>query len=180
MGWEEELFAVLEDLEEQAGAAFGAERDAEVLDRARSEYGTVTLASRLMASIGRAISLTVLGAGPVAGELCRVGDGWALVRAADQEWVVATTAIGSVRGLSERAVPEVAWSPLARLGLGSALRRMAEAQERCVLHLRDGTRVEAVPVRVGADFVEVATGDGAAQRRILLAQASLAAVQRRG
>ena len=40
-------------------------------------------------------------------------------------------------------MPEVAWSPVARLGLGSALRRLAEAGERCVLHLADGRLLEA-------------------------------------
>ncbi len=59
-------------------------------------------------------------------------------------------AVVAVHGASERSVPEVAWSPIARLGLGSALRRLADAGERCVLHLVDGTMHEAVLRRVGA------------------------------
>ena len=34
MSWEEELFALLDDLEEQAEALYDAERDAELADRA--------------------------------------------------------------------------------------------------------------------------------------------------
>ena len=70
----------------------------------------------------------------------------------------------------------VAWSPLARLGLGSALRRLADAGERCVLHLLDGTSHDAVLRRIGADFVEVTVGEG---RTVLVALDALAAVQSR-
>jgi hypothetical protein len=75
-------------------------------------------------------------------------------------------------------VPEVAWSPVAKLGLGSALRRIAEAGEPCLLHLVDGSRHEVLLRRVGADFVEVTAGDGAV-RLELVPFAALAAVQRR-
>ena len=81
-----------------------------------------------------------------------------------------------VLGSSERSTPEVAWSPVARLGLGLALRRLADAGERCVLHLRDGTRHEAVLRRVGADFVEAQVGAG---RLELVAFSALVAVQSR-
>ena len=57
MSWEHDLFALLDDLEGQAAAAWEADREAELADRARTEYGTVTLASRLMASRGRDVSL---------------------------------------------------------------------------------------------------------------------------
>ena len=77
---------------------------------------------------------------------------------------------------SSRAVPEVAWSPVSRLGLGSALRRLADARERCVVHGLDGTSRDAVVLRVGADFVEVSTGEG---RSLLLARDAIAAVQSR-
>lgn len=175
MPWEEELFAVLDDLEGQAGAAFAAERELELADRTRAEYAAVTLASRLNASLQRPVSLQVHGVGRVSGELVRVGAGWCLVCGGAQEWVVALPAVAAVEGASERSVPEEAVSPVARLGLGSALRRLAESGERCVLHGRDGTAHDAVVVRVGADFVEVRTG----RRWLLLAFAGIAAVQRR-
>ena len=65
---------------------------------------------------------------------------------------------------------------VARLGLGSALRRLADAGERCVLHLLDGTSHEATLRRVGADFVEAVEGEG---RIVLVAFAAVAAVQSR-
>jgi len=180
MTWEAELFAFLDDLEQQAEAAYDAERAVELADRSRAEYHHVSLASRLMASVGAELVLDLRGTGPVSGVLERVGAGWCLLRgsAADraQDWVVRNDAVLRVRGASDRSVPEVAWSPVAALGVGSALRRIAGSGDACVLHLVDGGRHEAVLRRVGADFVEAQVGEG---RLELVAFAALAAVQRR-
>ncbi|WP_243057990.1 hypothetical protein [Nocardioides sp. SR21] len=176
MSWEDDLFALLDDLEQQAEALYAADRDAELADRSRAAYGAVTLASRLMASLDTDLRLEVQGVGTVAGGLERVADGWCVLRGPAQDWVVCLPAISAVHGASDRSVPEVAWSPVARLGLGSALRRLADAGERCVLHLRDATSYDALLRRVGADFVEATVGEG---RSVLVAFSALAAVQSR-
>lgn len=177
MDWDERLFSVLDDLEQQAEALYDAERDAELADRSRAEYGAVTLASRLMASVDAEVTLGVVGVGPVSGVLRRIGSGWLLLAGTTGDWVVPLTAVSTVRGASVRSVPEVAWSPLTRLGMGSAFRRLADAEERCLVHLVDGSRLDARVLRVGSDFVELAvTG----QRVELVAFAGLAAVQSRG
>ena len=178
MGWEEHLFALFDDLEQQAEALYDAERDLELADRSRAEYHHVSQASRLMASLDREVVLDLLGGGTVAGILTRVGTGWCLVRGSAQAWVVRTGAVLVVGGASERSLPEVAWPAVTRLGLGSALRRIAESGERCVLQLVDGARHEAVLHRVGADFVEARVGEDAA-RGVLVAFTALAAVQSR-
>jgi hypothetical protein len=175
--WDEQVFALLDDLEHQAEALFAADRAGELADRSRSEYATVGLASRLMASIGREVRLDVRGPGQVSGVLQRVGTDWCLVHGPAQDWVVRLPAVLAVEGASERSLPEVAWSPVARLGLGSALRRLADAGERCLLHAVDGTRRDVVITRVGRDFVEALVGEG---RSVLLALDSVAAVQSRG
>lgn len=176
MGWEDDLFALFDDLEQQAEALYDAERGAELADRSRSEYQQVSLATRLMASVRDDVVLDLLGVGAIAGTLERVATGWCLLRGAAQDWVVRTDAVTAAQGVSVRSVPEVAWSPVARLGIGSALRRVAESGERCVLHLVDGSRHDGVLLRVGADFAEVRT---AADRVVLVAFGSLAAVQSR-
>ena len=83
---------------------------------------------------------------------------WCLLGAAGQDWIVRLPAVVAVRGLPGHAVAEEAWPVTARLGLGSALRRLAEGREECRLRLRDGTAYDAHLGRVGADFVEVLTG----------------------
>jgi hypothetical protein len=176
MGWEDDLFALFDDLEDRAAALYDAEREPELADRSRAEYRQVTLASRLMASVGSDVTIEVLGVGAVAGRLERVADGWCLVSGAAQDWIVVLAAVAAVQGAAERSVPEVAWSPVAGLGLGSALRRLAESGQRCVLHLSDGSARDGVLRRVGGDFVEVRTGSG---RVLLVAFVNLAAVQSR-
>lgn len=176
MAWEDELFALLDDLEQQAEALYDAERDADLADRSRAEYAQVTLASRLMASVDREVAIDVRGVGQVTGTLQRVGAGWCLVSGAGQDWVVRLAALNRVRGASERSVPEVAWSPLAGLGLGSALRRIADSCDPCRLHLVDGAQHEVVLTRVGQDFVEAS---GVDRQSLLVPFGQLAAVQRR-
>lgn len=177
MGWEDELFALFDDLEGQASALAAAERGAEHADRSRAEYQSVTLASRLMASVGTEVAVGVTGVGTITGTVDRVASGWLLVSAGEHDWVVNADAVATVERASVRSIPEVAWSPLTRLGLGSALRRIAEAGERCLLHLRDGTRYEGTLRRVGADFCELVVGEE--RRMILVSFAALAAAQSR-
>ena len=181
MGWEDDLFALFDDLEGRAEALYDREREPELADRSRAEYHQVSLASRLMASVGTDVTLDVAGVGPVAGRLDRLGDGWCLVSGASQDWVLLVAAVGLVHGAADRSVPEVAWSPVARLGVGSALRRLADSGERCVLRLRDGSVRDGVIRRVGHDFVEVVEGVEGVEGKVLLlvAFAQLAAVQSR-
>ncbi len=176
MSWERDLFAVIDDIEQEAAAAFAAEREAELVDRARSAYAEVTFVSRLMASVDREVTLHVRGVGPVRGRLQRVGPDWCLVDATSRDWVVPLAAVSRARGLSQRALPEVAWSPVARLGLGAALRRVAGTAESCLVHQLDGDRVELVLTRVGADFVEGTGVDGGV---VVVRLAGLAAVASR-
>lgn len=176
MGFDEELFGFLEDLEQQAQALYDAERESELADRRRAEYAGVTLVSRLMASVDTELTVDLRGVGPVSGRLLRVGPDWCLVHAAGTDWVVRLAAVKVVEGGSARSVPEVAWSPVSRLGLGSALRRLADAETRCRVHCIDGTVRDGRVARVGADFVELVVAEG---RVALVAHDTVAAVQSR-
>lgn len=176
MGWDEELFALFDELEGQAEALYDLEREPELQDRSQAEYAAVTLAGRLMASHDGTIGLEVAGVGHLDGRLTRVAGSWCLVTARHQEWIVPFNAIGAVVGASARALPEVAWSPLARLSLTSALRRVAESGGRCLLFRRDGSRIEVTLRRIGRDFLEAVMGT---ETVVLVPFAALAAVQRR-
>ncbi len=176
MSWEDQLFAVLDDLEQQAQGMFAAERDLEILDLGRAEYNQVTLASRLMASVDRQIGMEVLGIGTLQGVLRRVGTRWCLVQGPAGDWVIRLEAIAAIQHASLRSVPEIAWSPVTRLGFGSALRRLAEAGEHCLVHQLDGVQHDVRLRRVGADFVEAVAGEG---KTLLLNFAAIAAVQSR-
>jgi hypothetical protein len=174
--WDEQLFAFLDDLEQHAEAVYDADREGELADRRRSAYAEVTLAGRLMATVPSEVVLDVQGVGSVEGVLRRVAADWCLVHGAAQDWVVPLRAVVGVMGASARALPEVAWSPVARLGLGSALRRLADSGERCRVHDTGGGVRDVVVIRVGHDFVEATMGK---DTTVLLALASVAAVQSR-
>jgi hypothetical protein len=177
VSWEEELFGYLDDLEGRAAALYDAERAPEIADRGRAEYRSVALASRLMASVDVDLSLELTGIGAVAGRLVRVARGWCLLQGPGQEWVICLDAVAAVHGASERAVPELAWPAVAKLGLGAALNRLADSGQPCTVHLTDGGRHDGTLLRVGADFVEVTTGEEG--RIALVAFGHLAAVQSR-
>lgn len=177
MGWESDVFAVLDDLEQQAVALYDAERLPEIADRSRAEYQQVGLTSRLMASLGTGVALTVQGVGTVVGHLDRVAAEWCVLSGPAQDWVVRVAALVALDGASARAVPEIAWPVTSRLGLGSALRRLGEAGERCVVHRLDGAQHDGVVRRVGRDFVELDGGADTGHRVTLLPFTALAAVQ---
>ena len=150
------LFDFLADLEARAGAVLHRDRAEQVRDRARTAYAEVTLESRLMASLDATVSCEVRGVGRLSGTVSRVGAGWCEVATTDRTWCLDVSAVRTLRGASARAVPREAWHPADRLGLPSVLRRLAEEERQCVVHLDDGARREGVVTRVGADFFEVA------------------------
>jgi hypothetical protein len=159
MRWEERLFDLFDDLEQQAEGLALIGRDAEVAELSRAEYAQVDLAARLHASVGRPVRLGVCGLGLVEARLAGVGEGWCLVANGQTEWLVRTAAIRSARGLSQRGRAAVARSVTARLGLTSTLRGVAETRAEVVVHHLDGTSQRGLLGRVGADFVELAVGN---------------------
>lgn len=111
------------------------------------------------------------------GSLARVGPDWCLLAGPRQDWVVRLAAVGAVRGLSPRSRPEAAWSPVDSLGLASALRRLVQAGERCVLRTTAGGAHEALLRRVGADFVEAVAWSRPREDPWLVPLTALVAVQ---
>ena len=165
MSGEHDLSDLFEDLEQQAQGLRLADRDAEVADRARAEYAVgVDLAARVHASLGRPVALGVRGVGTLEGTLASAGPDWCLLAAAGGEWLVRLTAITLGRGLSERAVVERARPVSGRLGIGSALHRLAEARTPAAVHGIDGARVRGRVARVGPDFFELRVDDDGSGR----------------
>jgi hypothetical protein len=157
MRWDDRLGDLFDDLEQQADGLVLSQRDAEVAELARAEYAQVDLASRLHGSIGRRLLLDVQGFGMLEGDLSRVGVGWCLLGSGAQEWLVRLAATGSLRGLAERGIAVQARPVTARLGLASALRRVADDRAEVVLHRVDGTTTRGRLLRVGVDFLDLRT-----------------------
>jgi hypothetical protein len=153
----DDMGQLFEDLEQLAQGLHLADRDAELLDRSRSEYAEVTFEARLHASVGDRVTLTLAGVGPLEGTLDRVGQGWCLLESTvpGQQWVVPLQAVTRAAGLSLLAVSAGARGAVDRLPLRSALREVAEARAEVVLYHSDGTQCRGSLARVGADFVEL-------------------------
>ncbi len=163
MRWDEQLLGLFDDLEQQAEGLALAERDALVAEQSRAEYAGVDLAARLHGSTGARVQVDVTGLGSLDGTVLRTGDGWCLLAVGGREWIVVIAAATALRGLAEGGVGERARPLTGRLGLGSALRGVAESGGEVVLHLRDGAVTRGVLGRVGADFVEVRPGSDPGQ-----------------
>jgi hypothetical protein len=178
MRWEDRLVDLFDDLEQQAEGLALAERDTEVAELSRAEYARVDLDSRLHASAGHRVALEVVGLGRLGGVVRRLGADWLLVEDGQAEWLVRAAAVAQATGLSPRAVHPSQRPVTARLGLGSALRGVAEERAAVRLHRLDGGTVTGVVRRVGADFVELAGEDGRGEV-VVVALGALAAVRRR-
>ena len=164
------LRAVFEDLEQQAAGMHYAERDAQLLDRARGEYATVSFASRVHASVDREVHLTLGSGRVVGGRLTQAGLDWCVVvpEVSGEVWVVRLAAVVAAQGFSGRAVPKAARAITARLGFGSALHRLAGESPVTRLHSTAGPCMRVRIVRIGADFVEAEPVDTAMGGRAAL------------
>jgi small nuclear ribonucleoprotein (snRNP)-like protein len=160
MGWEESMFAVFDDLEQQAAGLHLAERDAEVADLSLAEYSGVSLGARLHASLGREIRVRLVGGHAVAGRLAGVGEDWMLVVDRSSEWIVRHAGILTLTGLSSRADSEETWSVTDRLTLRAVLRRLSAVNEQCLVHFADDQQMAGRVGRVGLDFFELHVGVG--------------------
>lgn len=162
MSWEQRLFDLFDDLEQQAEGLSRTERDAEVAELAVAGYSEVAFGARVHASVDADVELSLAGGESVRGRLARAGADWCLVETAAPvgECLVRLAAVRAARGLSTRAVPEPSRKVSAKLGWGAMLRSLAEDR----LPLRalglDGHRRQGVVRRVGADFFELADETG--------------------
>ena len=155
------MFALFEDLEQQAAGLHLVERDLEVAELTVAEYSRITLAERLHASLDHDLRVRLVGGRQVAGRLARVGADWLLLVDGAAEWVVRTAGVVSIAGLSARADHEETWSVVDRLSLQALLRRLSADSAACLVHLVDDQQLQGRIGRVGKDFVEIHVGEGA-------------------
>lgn len=160
MRWEQ-LFA---DLEAQFDELAEAELLAELAERQRIEFGTVTLVARLSGSLGEPLRLRTIAGTAVTGVLRRLGPDWALVdESPGRQSVVSLAAVTVVDGLS-RAAGSAPTGVAAKLTLRAALRGVARDRSPVSVIVpgsagtEGGTATELTGTidRVGADFLELA------------------------
>lgn len=174
------------DLEAQLDAAQRAELDGEVADRSRREVARLRLADRLRMARGAPVTVGLVGAGVVGGELVSAGPDWLLLGASRRsDILVVLSAVSWVTGVPAQAA-EPAATPVveSRLDLGYVLRGIARDRAPVTVGLQDGTVLSGTIDRVGADFVDLAehpTGEprraGAVRAVRTVASAAIAVVR---
>lgn len=154
MRWDE----LFDDLEAQFDEAETADLAAEVTDRTRREVSLLRLVDRLRSVIGQPLTLRLLGAGVIEGELTALGPDWLLLaELGGREALVAAHAVLAVGGLAaQTGLPQGAGQVAARLDLAYALRGIVRDRSGVTITLIDGSTANGTLDRVGADFVEVA------------------------
>jgi hypothetical protein len=154
MRWEE----LFDDLEAQFDEAATAELAGEVADRSRREVSLLRLVDRLRPVIGLPLTVRLLGAGVIEGQLSAVGPDWLLLsELGGREALVAAHGAVSIGGLAaQTAVPHGEGQVAAKLDLAYALRGIVRDRSAVALTLMDGSTAAGTLDRVGADFVEVA------------------------
>jgi hypothetical protein len=177
MSWEQSMFALFDDLEQQAEGLKLAERDAEVAEMTLAEYSRVTLAARLHASLDRHLQVRLVGGHQVAGRLARVGEDWLMLVDQGAEWVVRHAGIAWIAGLSPRADSQETWSVVDGLSLRALLRRLSVDGSSCLVHFVDDRQLQGRVGRVGRDFVELNIGEGPGRSLQVVPLAAVTALQ---
>jgi hypothetical protein len=160
----DELF---DDLDAQFNEVETAELAAEVADRSRREVALLRLVDRLRPVLGRQITVRLVGAGVVEGQLTAMGPDWLLLaEAGGREALVVASALLSVGGLAaQTAAPNSEGLVAARLNVAYALRGIVRDRSEVAVTLIDGSTAAGTIDRVGADFLELAEHPAGEERR---------------
>ncbi len=178
--WEETMFAIFDDLEQQAEGLALAQRDASVAELTVAEYAQISMAARVHASLGREVRVRLIGGLVIAGRLARAGEDWMMVVDAGSENIIDRRAVVAMSGLSARAASEETWGVVDRLSLRTLLRRLAAGACDCAVQFIDGQSIEGRVGRVGRDFLELHVGDGRDRTRQVVPLTCVAVLRERG
>lgn len=172
MRWED-LFA---DMVGQLDALVRSDVEDEVAELAVAAIAQTRLADRLRARHGATLTVRLVDASTLSGEVVDVAPAWVLIGQGLRRWLVPATAIALAWPLG--AVAPEPGRVEQRLGLGHALRALAS--EHVPVHVRTcAGDYDGVIVRVGADHLDLVTADSRddGDRRVLtLATTAILAV----
>jgi hypothetical protein len=147
--------ALFADLAAQVELRERAERGQEIAERARIEYGSLTLRSRIAAGTGRSAWIQTVS-GAFAGRIDQVGSDWLLlVGDGGRESLLPVGAVQTVRGLDRTSAPMPDSAVEHRLGIRSVLRAIARQRALVSVALRDGTTCTGTIDRVGSDMFDL-------------------------
>ncbi len=142
--------ALFDDLAGELAGEQARDFDAEVRDRIQVEQARQTLADRLVAHQGAAVTVTTQGAGVVRGVVTDAAKDWLLVG----DTLIPRTAVLAVEGLGSYARSPDA-RPEAEAAIGHVLRQLADEHDEVTCTFVDGQTLRGLITRVGRDYVDV-------------------------
>lgn len=154
MRWER----LFDDLEGQYDEAERLEMSAEIADRTRRERARLRLTDRARPAVDADLTLGLGPAGVVSGRLVTTGPDWLLLNTeSGAEQLIALGSVAWASGLPVQASdPDSVGAIEAKLGLGYALRRIAQERNPVTVIFRDGSQLTGTIDRVAADHVDLA------------------------
>jgi hypothetical protein len=144
---------LFEDMEAQLAAMTRSELDARVEDLTRAEHAGVTLAARLRASGGTAVTVALDDGTLVRGRVASAAEQWFELEEGVRRHLIPLHAVAWVQGVGALAAPGGGVVER-RLGLSSALRALSRDRVRVLALTRAGTVVGRI-ARVGKDYLEL-------------------------
>lgn len=152
MAWDE----VFAELAAELAAAERGEEDARLGDLVAAELATTRFADRCRARRGRELTLRLQDGSTRTGTVRDATRAWVMIAGGDRRSLVPLSAVVLAWPLHGSA-PEP--GPVeARIGLGHALRALAEEQAGVLVRTVAGDHHGRI-VRVGADYLDLASGD---------------------
>lgn len=152
MRWDR-LFA---DMEAQMTAARLREAELESSELTRAETAEALLQDRFAGQEGARVQVSLRGGAAAHGEVARAGSGWVVLDDAGVQILVPLESVLWAEGLGRRRESPEARS---RLGLGHAVRALAQARAGVRIHLADGAPgavLEGTVDRAGRDHLDLA------------------------
>ncbi|MCI4011332.1 hypothetical protein [Brevibacterium sp. ZH18] len=150
---DDRIDALLSDMEAMHSAQQRHARRGELGDEVAAHAAELTLRERLRGAIGQTVQV-LIGDREISGTAVFLGDGILVISGAEIA-IIAVAHIRVIRTRSTRHRDEA--GSLERLGMGSALRRLAADHEEIAVELTgDGGVVRGRSEMIAADYVEIA------------------------
>ncbi|MET4061175.1 hypothetical protein ABIB35_002740 [Arthrobacter sp. UYP6] len=147
--------ALFADMEAQLASAREAVQDSEVSERLRTDFAAMELAGRLHSQTGRLLKVDMGLPGAFEGVLSHVGRGWIALEGSGRSSVIALGHVQFIAGMDRFSSAD---APVARLGLGSALRGLSRDRASVRVYPAGAPPAAALDGsvdRVGKDFFEL-------------------------
>lgn len=143
---------LFDDLSSQFDAQLRSQRQAEVADMAIAEATEVSLAGRLLGSVGSELELRLMNGETLRGEVARAAANWLVLRLKRADILLWYRSLGAISGLSATPV----WPSLVEQKLTAAKIMREFATSGAEVQFVTGTSLlQGYIQRVGQDFVDV-------------------------